>query len=98
MNGSEARLPRAHLREADTKDLPRRVWGRLRDSDVLGQSAKLSFYLLLAMFPLLLILMSMIGLLLQSETLPQAVLNRYLSGVLPESALALVACSSSPSA
>lgn len=80
----------ATMAPVDAKDLPRRIWGRFRDSDVLGQSAKLSFYLLLALFPLLLLLISMVGLLLQSETLPQTVLNRYLSGVLPESALALV--------
>ena len=67
-----------------------RVWRRLRASDVAGQAAKMSFYLLLALFPLLLSLVSMVGLLLQSETLPQDVLGRYLSGVLPASASALV--------
>ena len=70
--------------------LARRVWRRFRSNDVAGQAAKMSFYLLLALFPLLLSLVSLVGLLLQSRTLPQDVLSRYLSGVLPASASALV--------
>ncbi|PWT96070.1 MAG: hypothetical protein C5B55_00485 [Blastocatellia bacterium] len=68
----------------------KRVWGEIQKDEVLGRSAQLAYYFLLALFPLLLFLTSVIGLLLGSGTgLRQALFN-YLSKVLPGAAFTLV--------
>jgi len=64
------------------KDLLGRTWQRFWKDRVLDQSAMLSFYFLFSIFPLLLFLMTLLGLLLQSGF--QETLRRYLEAVVPQ--------------
>ena len=43
------------------KELAKRVYAEVMDDDVLGRSAQLSYYFLLALFPALLFLTSLLG-------------------------------------
>jgi membrane protein len=66
------------------KDLFRRTWQRFWKDRVLDQSAMLSFYFLFSIFPLLLLLMTLLGLLLQSGHDLQATLRHYIVAVVPQ--------------
>jgi len=77
-------------RSISWKETARRVWSEIQDDDVFGRAAQLSYYFLLALFPLLMFLTSMIGLLLGSGTGLRHSLFDYLSKVLPSSAFQLV--------
>jgi membrane protein len=72
------------------KDLGKRVWGEIQEDDVFGRSAQLAYYFLLALFPLLLFLTSVIGLVMGSGTGLRHSLFNYLSRVLPGDAFKLV--------
>jgi membrane protein len=72
------------------KALGRRVISEIQSDDVFGRAAQLAYYFLLALFPLLLFLTSIIGLLLGSGTGVRHALFAYLSSVLPGSAFNLV--------
>jgi membrane protein len=72
------------------KALGRRVWSEVLNDDVFGRAAELAYYFLLALFPLLLFLTSVIGILLGSGTGLRHSLFNYLSKVLPGSAFQLV--------
>lgn len=71
-------------------ELLRRVWRQFKQDRVLDQSAKLAFFFLLSLFPLLLFLMTLVGVVLQSSPDFQATLQEYLVAVLPSSASGLV--------
>lgn len=64
----------------------RQCW---KDS-VLNQSAMLSFYFLLSMFPLCMFLGVLLGFVFQSQPVLQATIHQSLAGVVPASAAALV--------
>jgi membrane protein len=66
------------------------VISEIREDDVFGRSAQLAYYFLLALFPLLLFLTSVIGLVLGSGTGLRHSLFNYLSQVLPGSAFQVV--------
>jgi membrane protein len=70
--------------------LAKRVWADLGKDDIFGRAAQLSYYFLLALFPLLLFLTSVIGLIIGSETGLRQSLFNYLGKVLPSSASELV--------
>lgn len=70
--------------------LLRRVWQRARDNRLLGQAAELAFYLVLSLFPLLLLVVSLLGLLLHSHSLSKEALERYVATIAPDSASALI--------
>jgi len=70
--------------------LTKRVWADLGKDDIFGRAAQLSYYFLLALFPLLLFLTSVIGLIIGSETGLRQSLFNYLGKVLPSSASELV--------
>lgn len=72
------------------KELGKRVFSEIQKDDVFGRAAQLAYYFLLALFPLLLFLTSVIGLLLGSGTGLRHSLFNYLSQVLPGSAFNLV--------
>ena len=72
------------------KELSKRVVKEIQKDDVFGRAAQLAYYFLLALFPLLLFLTSVIGLLLGSGTGLRHGLFNYLSQVLPGSAFSLV--------
>ncbi|MFN2455127.1 MAG: YihY/virulence factor BrkB family protein [Pyrinomonadaceae bacterium] len=72
------------------KDLGTRVWSEINEDDVFGRAAQLAYYFLLALFPLLLFLTSIIGILLGSGTGLRHSLFNYLGQVLPGSSAELI--------
>ena len=48
--------------------LGKRVWSEIQEDNVFGRAAELSYYFLLALFPLLIFITSVIGLVLGSCT------------------------------
>ena len=71
-------------------DLAKRVINEVQNDDVFGRAAQLSYYFLLALFPMLLFLTSVIGFVLGSGSGLRHSLFGYLSRVLPGSAFKLV--------
>jgi membrane protein len=72
------------------KDLAKHVWVEIKRDDVFGDSAKLAYYFLLALFPLLIFLTSAIGLVIGSGTGIRHALFSYLGRVMPSSAFQLI--------
>jgi membrane protein len=72
------------------KELARRVWNETNDDDIFGRAAQLSYYFLLALFPLLLFLTSLLGYFAQAGTELRGELLRYLGTVVPAQASALI--------
>src|ERR1044071_3082647 len=72
------------------RELGRRVWLEVYDGDLLTRAAALSYYFLLALFPLLIFLTSMLGYFADAGTELRANLLRYLGSVAPRSASQLV--------
>ena len=72
------------------KQFGKRVWAEVQEDEVFGRSAELAYYFLLALFPLLLFLTSLFGLLLGEGTELRHALFNYLSKVLPGAAYTLV--------
>jgi membrane protein len=73
------------------KELARRVYAEVMDDDVLGRSAQLSYYFLLALFPALLFLTSLLGYLAGEDSQLRQGLFNSLSAVLPGDASQLIA-------
>lgn len=67
-----------------------RVWRRFWVDRIPDQSAKLSFYLLLSLFPLLIFLIALFGLVLQEGPALLDALQRYVRAVVPTSASGLI--------
>jgi len=72
------------------KDFAKRVGREIRADEVFGDAAKLAYYFLLALFPLLICLTSAIGLVLGPGTGLRHALFNYLSQVMPSSAFDLI--------
>ena len=72
------------------KELAKRVWSEANNDDVWGRSAQLSYYFLLALFPLLLVLMAILGIFADKGTQLRESLIGYLGQVMPASAGELV--------
>jgi membrane protein len=68
----------------------KRVAQRISDDDIFGRAAQLSYYFLLALFPLLLVLINILGYMAQEGTAFRNQLLTYLAAVMPRSAIALV--------
>jgi uncharacterized BrkB/YihY/UPF0761 family membrane protein len=73
------------------KDLAKRVYAETTDDDVLGRAAQLSYYFLLALFPALLFLTSLLGYFAGEDSQLRSSLFSYLSAVLPGDASKLIA-------
>jgi membrane protein len=65
------------------RQLVRRVWAEMKEDQIPGQAAQLSYYLLLALFPLILVLTAVIGLFLDSGTFTRAAIDDYFKQVAP---------------
>src|SRR3954469_3336006 len=78
------------LRRQQWQQLAKRVWTDIGKDRIFSRSAELAYYFLLALFPLLMFLTSVIGLVLGSGTGLRHSLFSYLSKVLPSSAFQLV--------
>lgn len=72
------------------RELGKRVWSEVQEDEVLGRAAELSYYFLLALFPFLIFLTSIIGMVLGSGTGTRHALFDYLARVMPPSAFQLI--------
>lgn len=72
------------------KELAKRVWAEVNADDVWGRAAQLSYYFLLALFPLLLVMMAFLGIFADKGTELRNNLIGYLGQVMPSSAGELV--------
>ena len=72
------------------KELGRRIWKQINDDDVFGRAAQLSYYFLLSLFPLLLVLVTLLGYFAEAGSELRASLLSYLGEVMPGSATELV--------
>jgi membrane protein len=70
--------------------LAKRVWGEIQEDNVFGRAAELSYYFLLALFPFLIFITSVIGLILGSGTGTRHTLFDYLGRIMPPSAFQLL--------
>src|SRR4026207_1548042 len=70
--------------------LAKRVWAEIQNDNVFGRAAELSYYFLLALFPFLIFLTSVIGLVLGSGTGTRHMLFNYLARIMPPSAFQLI--------
>ena len=73
-----------------SKDFLTRVWARSEEDEILGRSAQLSYYFLLALFPLLLFVITLFGYMNGAGSNLRFKLITYLSNVMPDSAFQLV--------
>jgi membrane protein len=71
------------------KALAGRVWKEIQGDKVFNRAAELSYYFLLALFPLLILLTSVFGLIIGEQTELRQNLFKYLAQVMPSSALQL---------
>jgi membrane protein len=68
----------------------KRVWQQINEDDIWGRAAQLSYYFLLALFPLLLFLMTLFGYFASSSSQLRTNLLTYLATVVPSSAVDLI--------
>jgi membrane protein len=78
------------LRNLGWGELAKRVWHEIQEDEVFGRAAELSYYFLLALFPFLIFLTSVIGIVLGSGTGTRRTLFDYLARVMPPSAFQLI--------
>jgi membrane protein len=72
------------------RELAKRVWKSANDDDIFGRSAQLAYYFFFALFPGLIFLSSVLGLLASPGTQLHDSLLRFMGTVLPGSAFAMV--------
>ena len=72
------------------RELAKRVWKEIQEDEVFGRAAELSYYFLLALFPFLIFLTSILGLVLGPGTGARQTLFEYLARVMPPSAYQLI--------
>jgi membrane protein len=72
------------------KELAKRVWAEMTEDEVTGRAAQLSYYFLLALFPALLFLTSLLGYFAGEDSELRVNLFRYLSAVLPGEATDII--------
>ncbi|HVG31007.1 MAG TPA: YihY/virulence factor BrkB family protein [Pyrinomonadaceae bacterium] len=72
------------------KELATRVWREINDDDIFGNAAKLSYYFLLALFPLLLFLTTLLGYFADAGSDLRNELIRILGTVIPADASSLI--------
>jgi membrane protein len=86
-----AKPTRASIQAGHTwRDFIHRLWGRINDHDLLARAAQLSYYFLLALFPLLIFLVTLLGYFAAAGSQLRDSLLAYLPTVMPYSAVTLV--------
>ena len=68
----------------------KRLYTRINEHDLLARSAQLSYYFLLALFPLLVFLVTLLAYFVQAGSQLRSSLLNYLGTVMPYSAITLV--------
>lgn len=71
------------------KELIKQLWTRVNEHNLVDRAALLSFYFLVALFPLLIVFSTLVGFILASQSGTYVTLMNYLNGVMPRSAFAL---------
>ena len=79
-----------HLKSFTWRERAKRVWARISDDDIFGRAAQLSYYFLLALFPLLLFLVTLLGYFAEAGSEFRNKLLAYLGTVMPSAAITLV--------
>jgi membrane protein len=74
----------------DSRALAKRVWNEAQQDDIFGRAAQLSYYFLLSLFPLLIFLTSVMGVVLGTDIGIRQRLFSYLSQVMPPAAFQLI--------
>lgn len=72
------------------KELATRVWTEINDDDVFGRAAQLSYYFLLALFPLLIFLTTLLGYFAEAGSELRTNMLEYLGSVVPREAYKLI--------
>jgi membrane protein len=72
------------------RELAKRVWSEVQEDEVFSRAAELSYYFLLALFPFLIFLTSILGFMLGSGSDTRQTLFQYLARVMPPSAYQLI--------
>jgi membrane protein len=78
------------LRNISWFELAKRVWAEANNDRIFGRAAELSYYFLLALFPLLIFMTSALGIVLGSDMGTRQQLFSYLARIMPPSAYQLV--------
>ena len=78
------------LRNITWFELGKRVWTEANNDRLFGRAAELSYYFLLALFPLLIFMTSAVGIVLGSDMGTRQQLFSYLARIMPPSAFELV--------
>jgi len=78
------------LRKISWFELAKRVWNEIGEDHMFGRAAELSYYFLLALFPLLIFLTSVIGIILGSGSGTRHALFNYLARIMPPAAFQLL--------
>ena len=78
------------LRNISWFELAKRVWRETNNDRLFGRAAELSYYFLLALFPLLIFMTSAVGIVLGSDMGTRQQLFSYLARIMPPSAFQLV--------
>lgn len=73
-----------------SKEFVARVWARIDEDDIFGRAAQLSYYFLLALFPLLFFLITLFGYFSAEGSRLRQELISYLSSVVPGAAIHLI--------
>ena len=71
-------------------ELGKRLWKEIDHDDVLGHSAELAYYFTFALFPMMLVLVSLLGMMAGPGSAIRDNLMQYIADVLPGSAQQLV--------
>ena len=78
------------MQDESLKQQLKRIFWRIQDDDVFGRAAQLSYYFLLALFPLLLFLVNLLGYFVQAGSELRNSLVNYLAAIMPGAAATLV--------
>jgi membrane protein len=78
------------MKDFTWRERAKRLSARINDDGIFGRAAQLSYYFLLALFPLLLFLVTLLGYFAQAGTQLRYKLLSYLATVMPSAAVTLV--------
>jgi len=78
------------MQRSNLQERAKRLWTRINDDEIFGRAAQLSYYFLLALFPLLLFLVTLLGYFAQAGSEFRNTLLTYLATVMPSGAVKLV--------
>src|SRR5437773_12432577 len=78
------------MKTLNWRERTKRLWGRIEEDEIFGRAAQLSYYFLLALFPLLLFLVTLLGYFAHAGSQLRDTLLRYVATIMPWSAVQLV--------